>query len=150
MRTTSIQAYEQVKASGLVTGLRLKVYSALHECGPLTAHEVAQLPDLRTHQLDSVRPRFAELEDLGVIASVGERECTVTHMKALVWDVTDHVPDEAFDKPKARIFWLIKREGVGGECYTKREKAEERFKEMNQQNPGHELIQCKEIITARG
>lgn len=140
MRSTSRQSYQAVKATGLVTGLRWQVYRVLHHNGPLTANEVAQFDTLNTHQIDSVRPRFAELESLGVIESVGSRECSVTNMNSLVWNVTDYVPTRADLKPKARTFWIVKPPNRSGRLYEDETSAKLCLV------PGYELIEVREII----
>ena len=40
----------------------------------------------------SLTPRFAELERMGAIQTVGERDCAVTNRQVLIWDVTAEVP----------------------------------------------------------
>jgi len=107
MRNTSAEAYAKIEDSGLLTGLRWSVYAHLFHHGPLTAHEVASA--LAGYQIDSIRPRFAELETLRVIEVVGERECSITEMKALVWDVTAYVPSKTGVLVQARKFWIVVR-----------------------------------------
>jgi len=127
-------------ASGLVTGLRWKVYQTLHYAPALTANEVAQNPVFRGHQLDSIRPRFAELESLGVIRSSGSRECSVTRMTALLWETTDYVPTKADVKPKTRTFWLVKAPGKIGKVFEHEENAAKAMKD------GAELIEVREVV----
>ena len=88
MSHTSLDAYTSLKSNGYLTGLQLKAYEILFEHGPLTQGEAWSefLPDYQRH---SVAPRFAELEKMGLIQTVGERECRYSHVKGLEWDVTD-------------------------------------------------------------
>jgi|SRR5579864_4225274 len=93
MRTaTSLAAYNTLKTNGFLTGLQSKVYDVLFNNGPLTQGETwdEHLPENQRH---SIAPRFAELERMGVIRTVGERPCRLTGVAALEWDVTDHVPE---------------------------------------------------------
>jgi hypothetical protein len=89
---TSLNAYNTLKNKGFLTGLQSKVYNTLFNNGPLTQGE-AWNEYLSEYQRHSIAPRFAELEKMGVIRTVGERPCRLTGVVALEWDVTDHVPE---------------------------------------------------------
>lgn len=97
MRQTSLEAYEAIKRSGLLRGLFVAVYGVLYEHGPLTAGETAKR--IPGHQLNSISPRFAELQRRGVIQPVGTRLCTVTGQNAIIWDVTANLPAKATMPP---------------------------------------------------
>jgi hypothetical protein len=90
-RKTSIEAYNQIKANGLLSALQFSIYAKLFDCGPMTQGELwnTYFQHMQRH---SVAPRFAELKDRGVVMEVGERPCRVTGVSALVWDVTDRLP----------------------------------------------------------
>lgn len=100
MRQTSAEAFEQVKASGYISKVQKEVYDCLYQNGPLTAQEVWKLlrGDAGDNRINGITPRFSELERLGVVNPVGERNCTVTNRNCVVWDVTDKNPT----KPIAR------------------------------------------------
>ncbi len=103
-RNTSDEAYRLNIATGLICGLREKVYTALHNFPNSTANEIASLPELAVYQIDSVRPRFAELESVRIIAATGERECRITNLKVVTWALTDHTcTKEDFKKKQSRI-----------------------------------------------
>jgi len=90
-RQTSVQAYHQIRNEGLLTKLKLQVYETLYQHGPLTAGELCGIYFPKTPR-PSLSPRFAELEELGVVKTVGVRPCQKTQRNAYVWDVTDQVP----------------------------------------------------------
>jgi hypothetical protein len=125
-RDTSREAYAKNVASGYITGIRLKVYRELYARPDSTAGEIADAPALRAHQVDSVRPRFAELETAGLIQVTGKRECRVTGMTVVTWSITDKIA-EPFKRPEARTFWIIKRPGHVGKAYGNEEQAERIF-----------------------
>lgn len=94
-RKTSREAFDAIQRGGLLTKLKLRVYAQLFAFGPLTAGECAKVLIQATNgrtQIDSIRPRFAQLKALGVIEEVGERICNVTGHKAILWDVTGNLP----------------------------------------------------------
>jgi hypothetical protein len=93
MRHTSVEAYNTLHTNGFLTGLQAKVYDVLYNNGPLTQGEAWNefLPDYQRHSVD---PRFAELQKMGVIATVGTRPCRLTGQTCIQWDVTDHAPTE--------------------------------------------------------
>jgi len=96
-RRTSVAAYTKIKDQGLLSTRRFQAYEALYHHGPLTAAECwKKCPGA---QIDSIRPRMAELRDLGVIVEVGEKECSVTGMRAILWDVTEALPKKLDKKP---------------------------------------------------
>lgn len=96
VRTTSAEVYRRIEAEGLLSERRWQVYSTLYEHGPLTASELWRKVE-RRFGLDylinhNVNPRLAELRELGVVAEVGQRECSITGNRAIVWDVTANLP----------------------------------------------------------
>lgn len=92
-RDTSRESYREIENNGLLSERRWAVYKWLYHHGPATQSEChkAGFPEL---QMDSVKPRFAELEMRGVIKVVGERDCQVTGRNVLLWDVTSALPKE--------------------------------------------------------
>lgn len=90
-RRTSYAAYMKIEANGLLSKARLAVYQELFQRGPMTAGELAESINMVRNNCAT---RLAELRDRGVVAEVGERECTVTHKNVIVWDVTDKLPVE--------------------------------------------------------
>lgn len=95
MRKTSIETFRKIESEGLLSKLRFRVYEILFERGPLTQGQVREISGI-AHQ--SITPRFAELEKLGVIETTREVRCPVSGRQALLWDVTDRLPQ----KPKQK------------------------------------------------
>ena len=91
-RDTSIAVYHQIIAEGLLTKLKLQVYECLYEHGPLTQNETFVKLNLPKIKQDSIKPRFAELKELGVIKEVGKRPCRLTKREVYEWDVTSKLP----------------------------------------------------------
>lgn len=89
IRQTSIDVYTKIKAEGLLSRMRWRVYEALYLNGPLTGKELDQL--LGT---DSAHKRLSELKALGVIEDSGEkvRACRVSGENVIEWDVTSNLP----------------------------------------------------------
>jgi hypothetical protein len=92
MRQTSLAAYNEIKASGLLSRMRWIVYDHLYHHGPLTRTEV----DLHLKRDDEVNPsyhkRLSELERAGVVTTVGRKTCSITGKECELWDVTDALP----------------------------------------------------------
>jgi len=89
-KDTSFSAYEQIKASGLVSKLQMQVVSVLFTHSGMTANEIAF--KLNIVQRDCVRPRLTELKNLGVVEAVAKRRCAVSGKVCLVWSFTGRVP----------------------------------------------------------
>lgn len=91
MRQTSIQAFYKVKASGILSKLRLKVYEIVCYHGPLTANEMRG--HVNTEANSGVfSTRLSELQRMGAVKVVGKRPCNTTGHVALVWDITGDMP----------------------------------------------------------
>lgn len=87
IRQTSIQAYREIEAKGLLSKVRWLVYSHLYTHGPLTGSELnSQMGGVGYHK------RLSELERLGVATTVGRKTCSVTGMECELWDVTANLP----------------------------------------------------------
>lgn len=104
-RQTSIEVYRQIEAEGLLSRMRLEVYSALFRIGPATAAEIARellkggaSPHGGRGGPGNVGARLVELCELGVAQEVGERVCQVTGRNVLLWDVTNNLPSGRVEK----------------------------------------------------
>jgi len=92
VRDTSIEAYQKIEAEGLLSKLRWIVYDYIYHHGPCTQRQVER--GLLGRLSHSITPRFAELEDLGVIKSVGEVKSDETNHMNISWDVTSNLPNK--------------------------------------------------------
>jgi len=101
VRDTSIEVYHQVEAEGLLSKRRFQVYECLFKHGPMTQNETFIKINLTANNVgrkelaqDSIKPRFAELKELGVIRETGKRPCKITNRKVYEWDVTSKLPNK--------------------------------------------------------
>ena len=99
MRQTSLSTYHQIKDEGLLSKLRMQVYSYVFHHGPCTAKQVAMGIMGEYKMGGTVSSRFSELERLGVIASAGTVVCPETNRMVTLWDVTKNLPEE----PKKKL-----------------------------------------------
>ena len=90
-RKTSIECYNEIKANGLLSKMRFKVYEALFKIGkPSTAREIYQTMNLAKMEAT----RLTELRNLGLIYESNTRTCKVTGRKSIEWELTDKLPDD--------------------------------------------------------
>lgn len=108
MRRTSIDAYNQIKANGLLTHRSWQVYSMLYHQGPLTQNECwkkicRDYPE-ESISKQSINPRFAELQRKGVVAHVvkGKRVCSISGIVCMTWDATDGLPQQGDKEPSLK------------------------------------------------
>ena len=89
MRETSVQSYHE--NTQLFKHLKGEVMrEILTSKTPATASEIAErIPGRR---INSINPRFAELEAMNVIRSCPPRRCTVTGKSCVTWEATGHAP----------------------------------------------------------
>jgi len=80
MRSTSLTAYQQIKAERLLPRMQFQVYKVLHKRGPMTGNE---LNHVIFHF--SAHRRLSELKRLGVIEEAGIRRDRISGRNALVW-----------------------------------------------------------------
>jgi len=102
-RRTSIKAYHDINANGLLKGRRLVVYNWLYFNGPATGAQVVlgvTDPDRRVISQD--RARLNELRAMGCVCEVGTIVCSETRKEVILWDVTDNYP-EALPKKIKRL-----------------------------------------------
>jgi len=105
MRETSINAYRQIKADGLLSKARLDVYEILYDHGPMTAGEVFQI--MRKERIGhsvvkgSVCARLTELNQMGCVNERPTRECKLTGKTAIVWALTNGLPQKVV-RPKSK------------------------------------------------
>lgn len=90
-QSTSIAAYQAVKESGFLSGLREEIYDLLHTHGALTQGEIWSMY-MSQYQRPSISPRFAELKKMGLIREIGKRECWYSGVESMIWEVTDNMP----------------------------------------------------------
>jgi hypothetical protein len=91
-RQTSIDCYNQIKAQGLLSKMRFKVYECILTNAPCTSAEALSNMLSKNSAITSSRARFTELRELGVIYEKGIRKCTVTGRNVIEWDLTDKLP----------------------------------------------------------
>ena len=87
-RKTSKDAYRNLIDSGVLAEKNSIVYKHLFVCGATTQKKTERFFNDRTYTL---RPRFAQLEKMGLIEVVGEEDCLETGKKNTLWDVTSRV-----------------------------------------------------------
>jgi hypothetical protein len=93
-RQTSIEAYHSIKNSGVLGERRTQVYVHLYKNGPCTAQEIFKGIGCDTNQSG----RLTEMRDLGVVEEIGERECSITGHRVILWDVTSSLPKKSAPK----------------------------------------------------
>lgn len=106
IRQTSLEAYRQIEADGLLSKMRFETYKLLYSFGPMTANELMkkaqELNPRKGHQaIESIGRRLSELRDSGVARELGTIICPITKRSVLLWDVTDGLPLK-FEKTKRK------------------------------------------------
>lgn len=94
VRQTSIEAYRQIEAEGLLSKRLFEVYRTLFDHGPLTYSQVILELGKTKHfvSTSSYQSCLCNLRDSGVVMELGTVECPVTKRTVILWDVTDALP----------------------------------------------------------
>lgn len=99
VRQTSIDAYHEIKESGLLSKRRMEVYDWLFHNGPATGNEVFQgMVNNKMITNANITTRLGELRDMGVAYEVGVVKCPVTGKSVIQWDVTGSLPNKVEKK----------------------------------------------------
>jgi hypothetical protein len=91
-RQTSIDCYNQIKAQGLLSKLRLATHYAMLYSAPCTAGELQSYIDKNQIKVKHAWKLLSQLRDLGVVYEKNERKCNVTGRVVIEWDLTDRLP----------------------------------------------------------
>ena len=84
MRKTSIEAFKQIMASGLLGKRQKQAYKVLYENGSLTGSELSKMMGMNGQW-----KRCSELQKKGLVEIVGDKIDPVTKKRVYLWDVTD-------------------------------------------------------------
>lgn len=93
-RRTSLEAFQRIRENGLLSKTRWTVYELLYREGPLTGHEVDARLANGSNRNPCYHQRLSELRDRAVVMEIGERKCSITGHRAIIWDVTEFLPRE--------------------------------------------------------
>jgi len=81
MRQTSIDAFNAIKESGLLSKRRWQVYEYLYQHGPCSGTRVSR-------KVPGGWKRLSELQERGLAKEVGQTRSKFTGHKVILWDVT--------------------------------------------------------------
>ncbi len=88
IRQTSIEAYHYLVESGTLAKANRAVYKHLYYNAPTTQKKTERALGDTTY---TMRPRFAQLERMGLIKYCGTTICLETNRTNMLWDVTDKI-----------------------------------------------------------
>lgn len=121
-RQTSIDSYNEMKASGVLGERQREVYNALCRYAPATGAELHRIAGFtRTNRYD-VRARLSELRDAGMACEVGKRKCNVTGRRVIEWGVMPKIKKKRKprkSKPRADVLYPPKWNMYHGDCIEK-------------------------------
>jgi hypothetical protein len=116
-RETSVLAYREIKAEGVLSELQVMVLNSLREDGPCTASELmekahARHPDWTISMLSNFEKRLSELRRHGVAEELPRRRCQVSGRMAIVWRASGRSFD--VDDGQGELFGNISRPSMKG------------------------------------
>lgn len=96
-RQSSIDAYIANQTSGAVKRNYAHILEALRDNGPKTATEIYYAIKLKYFPGDTplsheTCTRLTELRRMGSVREAGRKQCTITGMTVILWDLTGVVP----------------------------------------------------------
>lgn len=104
MRQTSIEAYNFIKFNNILSERRWQVYDVVFHHGPMTSAEAFVILNrlYPIKNLTQSRARFTELRDMGAFYEVKVRQCSVSGMQAIEWDVTNRIPGKLIKQKRIK------------------------------------------------
>jgi len=103
IRQTSIETYNSIKNSGLLSDKRLKVYEIFYEYPQgLTGSQVAQIYSSKyptSQHSETIRNRITELRDMGVLNEAGIVKCEYSNRNVIKFVLNDNMPKVLEAKP---------------------------------------------------
>ena len=104
IRQTSIDCYNQIKESGLLSSRKMEVYEILFRHGPMTANEIVRKAKVSYPNTNpsSFHARLSELKKCNAIIEVGEKRDVFSGKSCYVWDLTDRIPVKESRKTKTK------------------------------------------------
>lgn len=104
-RQTSIDVFNKIKESGLLSRKRLEVYSVLFEHGPLTGAQVTSIMRQKgfiSTVSETVRNRITELHKMKAVDIVKTVKCPITSQTVIQWDVSNKLPVKITNDKKVK------------------------------------------------
>lgn len=155
-RDTSIMAWNEIQAEGLVGRMQLETLQILafnqHTFidGAMTGQEVLRAGREmfgERSMRDNYQKRLGELRDMGMVDEGGPRPCSESGRMVLTWRFNGKRPQKvakAVEREPRRIWVVVKQElwMTNYEVFEAREKAEERAAFLHQE--------CVEFVEAGG
>lgn len=90
MRQTSIDAYNEIKESGVLGKTKWAVYEYVYKNGPCSIKECTRY--LNSDAAGTYTSRFSELESMDAIVAVGKKICQYSGRTVTIWNVTKNIP----------------------------------------------------------
>jgi hypothetical protein len=95
-QTTSIETYNAIKKSGLISEKRMKVFDIFYQ-NPrgLTGAQVSEIyrrENPTSQHSETIRNRITELVQMGVLAELGVVECEFSKRSVMKWCCIDKMP----------------------------------------------------------
>lgn len=112
VRQTSLEAYQEIKANGLLNKRRWQVYDLLFKEGPLTIFEICEKLEPGAFS-GSFTSRVSELKRIGVVAEVGITKNKRSGKRAILWDVTDRLPEKIEKTSKKKLRFGVASNNFG-------------------------------------
>lgn len=85
VQDTSKKTYYELMNEGVISGMQSEVLGALEHLGEATDSEIAV--HLGYEDMNKVRPRRKELEELGIVVEIRKEACSITGRTAIKWGV---------------------------------------------------------------
>lgn len=133
MKDTSLEAWQKIKDSKLLSERKWQVYDYVFRNGPCLMRDALVALQAKHKVPGNVfSTRFSELERAGFLKTVGKKMCADTGNEGYVYEVTGEIG--TFVKaththtPRPVTWWVVYTEdlwGAKGQAFTSREQADE-------------------------
>lgn len=101
VRDTSAEAYRHIEGLGVLSAMQRKVYEYLLRHGPMTGGELDDRLGGDSGKRGHYHKRLSELQEMNAAKEHGQRKCSVTGRRSIVWIATQG-PVGPMNKRKSR------------------------------------------------
>lgn len=103
IRSTSLEAYNTIRANGSLGRMMWTAYDIVYRHGPKTVNEIMQIakkenPEMTHQSMETIHKRLSDLTRMGLLRECGTMKCPITGFTVVIREVTNEDTPSKPDK----------------------------------------------------
>lgn len=111
-RITSIETYNEIKNSGLLSKMRQVTYDLVYKHQPLSSLEILKIAGNKDKNSSTYLSRVTELHQMGLVYEHSIGECPISGRTVTFWGTTDNLPEKFIPPPSKKEKKKLTRESI--------------------------------------